>query len=256
MKESKPRSNENNELNPEKRENVHVYFPDQVSEKFLGNLVGKSILDVGVGSDEELQKYVEEHGGSYKGIDTNEEFLKKRKRGNWEEGRAEQLRFPDDSFHIVHSRFMLRHLTSKQRERAISEMYRVGQEVLLLDYDWEALERTIQEHIKETIDNPTAQRILDLQKTWIRVLRSWTPAKEMDMAIKTRTEVERVLGISAHEYREQRPLPINDKEVAELEREFVKKLGGGAVMREWKALNAELRIPIMMPDMIVISFKK
>ncbi|MFH1947366.1 MAG: methyltransferase domain-containing protein [Candidatus Magasanikbacteria bacterium] len=90
----------------------------------LGNLEGKTVLDVGAG-DGRLSLRLAEKNAEVTALDLSEKMLKKIKNVKIKKviGDAESLDFPDESFDIVIATFLIVHL--KDLKRFFDEAYRV-----------------------------------------------------------------------------------------------------------------------------------
>ena len=87
----------------------------------------KKVLDVGAGSNPELSRFVEEHGGMYVAADYRQEALDAMRRENPGAralvADAAVLPFAERSFDIAHSRFTLLHLSPEDQAKALKNMY-------------------------------------------------------------------------------------------------------------------------------------
>ncbi len=92
----------------------------------LGDLKGKSVLDVGAGTGR-LSILLVQVGAEVTALDVSEEMLKVLNRKNKHiktvVGEAEALPFPDNSFDIITAAFLIVHL--KNPRRFFDEVYRV-----------------------------------------------------------------------------------------------------------------------------------
>ncbi len=199
------------ELPPEEKEIKYLEnFEgfDKVSRDLLPeNLEGKKILDVGAGASTNLERMVEDGHGMYMALDINQEYIDKRGSDNKRRGDATKLPFPDKSFDVAHSRFVLLHLPPESRQEAIREMDRVGQQAVILDQDWQSYQDKITEQREEFKDNEEKQKALDAQEQYINNLRLLAKVvkREMDMGRKLKEEAENALHRKVREQRLVRP---------------------------------------------------
>ena len=127
-----------------------VEYPNLVSETLLSDfdLRGKSVLDVGAGSNVKFAEFVFGKDAKYVPLDIRADILGAMKEGLEETGvpfygvRADvkSLPFTDGEFDIVHQRFVLMNIAPNSRKQAMQEVLRVGKSnVLLLEYNWRTL---------------------------------------------------------------------------------------------------------------------
>ncbi|MSU54737.1 MAG: class I SAM-dependent methyltransferase [Candidatus Staskawiczbacteria bacterium] len=177
-------------------------YPDTVYESLLpAELDGKKFLDVGAGAKKALQGIVEGNHGMYIALDNNHQWLKGRPEGNKVQADAAKLPFADKSVDIVHTRFFFLHLTKKVRQEVIEEMSRVGQQAMILEYDWQGLQEKIAKQREECKDDGK-QKALNVQERFVNNLRESEKARNIeveDIARKIKEEVEQTLDIKAGE---------------------------------------------------------
>ena len=174
---------EKGEAESEEKERLKTLdYPNFASEELIGeNLRGKVVLDLGAGPNAELGKFVRERGVEYIAYDISEAFLKAQRNEGAPAVRGDVriLPFKDKSVDIAHMRFVLMHLSSEDRERAIQETTRITKErELFVEYDWNAVQ-----------GNETIQHFLKLQT-------ALTPKKGINifMGQTLKEEVERATG--------------------------------------------------------------
>ena len=98
----------------------------------LGNIEGKKILDVGCGGGLYTLTFMK-MGAEVYGQDISENAIERCKKNciaygfspTLVVGNCEQLQFDDDTFDIVYSGDVFEHITESQKEKFISEIYRV-----------------------------------------------------------------------------------------------------------------------------------
>lgn len=127
----------------EKKRLQELEYPTSISESLIGDdLEGKTILDLGAGPNLALGRFTKEHLGTYLAFDINTAFLEEQKKGEATpiRGSIDCLPFKENAIDIVHTRFVLMHLSPQERAKAIREALRVTKEkTLFLEYDWGAV---------------------------------------------------------------------------------------------------------------------
>lgn len=127
-----------------------IEYPNFVSETLLNefDLERKRMLDVGSGPNIKLAEFVARKRGMYVPLDIRGDVLKEMKDGlaNNEtpfygvRGDVKLLPFADNSFDIVHQRFVLMNVAPETRAKALGEILRVSKkDILLLEYNWRTL---------------------------------------------------------------------------------------------------------------------
>lgn len=105
-----------------------IAYPKFVAivEHFVGDLAGKTILDLGCGSGS-LVGMFNERGASACGIDISSTFVETAKSRNLRVAQASmhQLPFPDEAFDGVVSHYALNYLPHKGQSMSLQEQYRV-----------------------------------------------------------------------------------------------------------------------------------
>ena len=133
----------------EQRRLRQFHRPTQVSLEVLGtsrtSLRGKSVLDLGCGSNMALCTHVQAQGATYYGLDRNIAFLKTQQEVGVQTvccgDVTTLLPFGDKSIDIVHMRLVLMHLTPRTRMRAVREAVRIARErVVFIEPDWEVVD--------------------------------------------------------------------------------------------------------------------
>lgn len=130
-----------------------IEYPNFVSETLLNefDLQDKKILDAGAGPNSRLAEFIQKKGGSCVPLDLRKDELKIM-RSDLEknnipflgaQGDVKKLPFKNESFDIVHQRFVLMNILPESRKEALQEVLRVGKEaLLLLEYNWRTLKST------------------------------------------------------------------------------------------------------------------
>lgn len=125
------------------RQKYIYYFPEMIS--FLKKAASANLLEVGCGMGTDSLVW-DRNGFRITGVDLTPAHLDLAKRlfdlyhaaGNFLEGNAEQLAFPDNSFDCVYSYGVLHH--TPDTNKAIREIYRVlqpdGHAVIMLYHKW------------------------------------------------------------------------------------------------------------------------
>ena len=127
-----------------------IEYPNYVSETLLQgfDLKGKKILDAGAGPNSGLAEFIQTEGGIYVPLDLRGDVLKEMgdKLKDSEvpfrgvRGDVKVLPFKDESFDLVHQRFVLMNVLSKSRPEVLREALRVGKDALLfIEYNWRTL---------------------------------------------------------------------------------------------------------------------
>ncbi|MBI4359707.1 MAG: class I SAM-dependent methyltransferase [Candidatus Jacksonbacteria bacterium] len=117
-------------------------FPVFVSEQLLGDINGKTVLDIGAGTNTILQSWISEKGGKYIALDPVKQYAQEqRAEGVFSVvGKGEDLPFQNSSVDVAHTRFVLMHLDAERRAGVIQEARRVSKErALFLEYDWNTI---------------------------------------------------------------------------------------------------------------------
>ncbi len=113
-------------------------FPTECSLDLIGDLTGRTLLDVGAGPSTLLGEGVTAGGGSYVALDVSPDAVAaQRQHGHDAQvGKINEIPYDDHSFDIAHARFVLPHLANaQQRIEAIRELVRVSNDtVVLMDY--------------------------------------------------------------------------------------------------------------------------
>lgn len=137
-----------------------IGYPAYVSEKVLTpfTLQDKKVLDSGAGPNPKLAEFVEKKGGRYVPLDLRPDALKAMRTALESEGLpffgvqadVRNLPFADNSFDVVHQRFVLMNIAPETRDQALKELLRVAKEkVVLLEYNWRTLHSTAHPEVVE-----------------------------------------------------------------------------------------------------------
>ncbi len=123
-----------NDWNPEFwKQNFTELRTRDISLFTLGDINGKSILDIGCGQGMYMLTFLKMGAKDASGIDLNKNFVKKANEVISENGfksnalyaDCTQLPFPDNSFDIVYSGDVFEHITVEQKDKCMDEVYRV-----------------------------------------------------------------------------------------------------------------------------------
>ena len=127
-------------IKEEKDRLKNIEWPSFVSLEVVGeNVSGRTILDLGAGPNITMNDFAKEHGASYVAFDMVHDFSKEQKNNEADavRGAVEGLPFKNGSADIVHTRFVLMHLSPEARERAIKEAIRTSKgKCIFIEYDW------------------------------------------------------------------------------------------------------------------------
>ncbi|MDO8530379.1 MAG: class I SAM-dependent methyltransferase [bacterium] len=245
-------------------------YPNTVYEKLLSaDLGGKKLLDVGAGAKMALQRIVENRHGMYVALDINKQWLKDRSDGNKVRADATKLPFDDKSLDIVHTRFFFLHLPKKVRQEVIKEMSRVGQQAMILEYDWQGLQEKIEKQREEYRDDSKMQKALNVQERFINNLRESEKARNIeveDIARKIKEEVEQALGRKVIEQSTDEGAQVADYKkfikfgegVVDRWRKEIKNEGKAkemeAIVNDLSQLDSQGAVLHSMPDLVVVTF--
>ena len=135
----------------ERRRLATFEYPNEVSRRILGDLQFESLIDAAAGPGTGIAEYVvRERGATYAAFDLNPGMVTMLWNGVTEKGitanifEADVLDIPAEVGHadVVHSRFLLMHLSSNEKRRkALAGMLSIADRyVLLLEYNWRTME--------------------------------------------------------------------------------------------------------------------
>ncbi|MDE1919265.1 MAG: class I SAM-dependent methyltransferase, partial [Patescibacteria group bacterium] len=127
-----------------------IEYPNLVSETILDRfpLEGKKMLDSGSGPNTGLAEYVAGKGGMYVPLELRTDTLSNMQQALAAEqvpfygvqGDVRNLPFADDTFDLVHQRFVFMNILPETRAQSLRELLRVGKrDFVFLEYDWGTL---------------------------------------------------------------------------------------------------------------------
>jgi len=130
-----------------------IEYPNFVSESVLSNflLKGKKVLDSGSGPNAGLAEYVAHQGGMYVPLELRADALASMQDTLNAEGvpfygvrgDARKIPFDNETFDIVHQRFVFMNIAPETRVAALQELLRVGKkDFVFLEYNWRTLAST------------------------------------------------------------------------------------------------------------------
>ena len=113
---------------------------NSISPRYLEDIDGSTVVDVGAGSGTRLKEYVEEEGGIYEAVDINPRLLEVRgDQSHCHCAPASELPMDDRSVDRVHARALNAWLPKDERKKAVEEMLRITKddgEIVIINFDW------------------------------------------------------------------------------------------------------------------------
>lgn len=141
----KPEMYETKMTDEEKQRLESLSYPSQVSESILGryDIQDQNVLDAGSGPNPDIAQFVEAKGGQYFSLDLRLEALTGLRDNTPDqpfrgvEADVRKLPFKDNSFDLIHQRFVLMNISPETRLQALREVMRVCKHTaILLEYNW------------------------------------------------------------------------------------------------------------------------